>query len=1177
MKDDFFAQTQALFAAADFKGALEILDKQAVQEQRDGTLALFRGIALQQLGDEVAARQAYDLSINLGIKNATMAWKNLALHYVAQGKFGEAIGYLQSYREWLPEEQEALQLLGTALIEERKYTEAERVIGEWLECNPEDAEITSLMQYLQQNTKRLLESLLLLGKARQGASKPTRMALVKVLSALLTLGWYEFAAKVVSQYTDDELEGDPFVSWLLASLAFGRGDFENVLPRLHALLQSDQLLDAGRYNAAMLVLALGDLDLGWKLYHLRSRNDKLLWDQNVPKWCGEDLTGKTVLIFSEQGAGDVIQFLRFIPLLDKREVRAAFIAYDDVVGLLKAAPDAELRSDISFDEITFDYQLQLMDLALVCGVRRVADIPADAPYLFAEESKVDFWRQRFSDLPGLKVGVVWAGNPQYGNDHWRSTSLFDFAPLSVLPGVTLISLQKGEAGLESAPEGLAVYRVGDELQDFGDTAAAISALDLVLTVDTSVAHLAGALGKEVWIVLPRRGKDWRWFLASDSSPWYPSARLFTQEKAGDWEGLMRNLVRPALAERILASQSSSGGGWRELVLQGVAKGNGGQELHLDGRAISSLIDSSDLPQALVVARGLALLDKSKGLLDELRNSGGHPEAIAWAEYLIRSGEDPGLGAESLRRLYVEGVELPPAAFILLLKVEIEGGHQEVASVLLREGEKRFPDHRALLFQAGVLALKMGGRTRAVQYFSRAIESSPRFVDAYIQLYETLRSTGAVRAAVAYLERAILLAPERSDLMRYMARELSGANCGWLAGLLLEHICEFDPSDLNFLARVNHIALTGRLEEAQALMASPAAPAVEHGTPLNVRIARAYVLRSLRKWEAFREASVDLIQRDSPVKSHAFGLGWELLAQGEMKEGWKYYALGLDDDKKTSMLLWDGVEYPEASLLVYQDQGQGDMLQFCTLVRRLPRSMQITMAVPGSAKKFLGAQGFPCRIIGNDELDWQEGGFDYYIRQMKLPFLLGVDLNAPAQDYPYLRANPGLLPAWKASTRRDECLKVGIVWAGNPAYGNDTFRSTWLRDWLPLLDVHGISLYNLQKDSASNQAKGLPQFAFKNIVAECDVWETTAAAVSMLDLVISVDSGVMHLAAGLGVETWGLLPFRGTDFRWQKDRVDCPWYPSLTLFRQQQDEEWEHVMVRVAERLVATKPGLSWNR
>lgn len=1182
MKDDLFAQTQTFFRAGDFKAALALLDQQEPIETQDGTLALFRGIALQQEGNEAAARAAYDKAINLGIKNATMAWKNLALLYADQGRFADTIGYLQSYREWFPEEQEALQLLGTALIEEKKYTEAEKVILDWLERYPDDAEITGLMQYLQQNTKRLVESLLLLGKARLGTERPSEPALVKILSALLTFGWIDFAGEIVANYDEAELAGDPVLTWLLAALAFGQGDLQGTVSRLQALLQSDRLLYAGRYNAAMLVLALGNLELGWQLYHLRSRNDKLIWDEKIPKWDGEDLAGKTILVFSEQGAGDVIQFVRFIRLLEQRQIRAVFVAFEDIVGLLQAAPDAELRDDIRVEDIVFDYQLQLMDLALVCGVRQPADIPAEVPYLCAEEAKVCYWRERFAALQGIKVGLVWAGNPNYGNDHCRSASLFDFAPLAALPGVSWVALQKGEAASEDAPEGLAVLRIGDELRDFGDTAAAIAALDMVLTVDTSVAHLAGALNKEVWIILPRRGKDWRWFLAPDTSPWYPSARLFTQGRAGDWESLIRTAVRPALASRVLLSASGavegcSASDWAMAISRALVGCNERDKLEFDGRAVSSAVDDGDLPLALAVARALALIDHSGDFLEELRRRGGQSAEMAWAEYQIRSEMDPVAGAESLRDLRTRGVALSPAALILLLKVEIDAGRYEAARDLLQEGEQRFPDHRALQFQAGVLAFKTGNRGRAARHFTRATEVSPRFVDAYVQLYETHRSAGAVKAALGYLERAILLAPERTDLMRYTARELRGANCEWLASLLLDYLCKVDPSDLNLLTRADHFAQIGRVDEARRLMAGPMGRAVEEGAPFNVRIARAFLLRSLQDWEGYREATVDLLRRDPSAKTHAFGLGWELLAQGRMKEGWEFYALGLEDDKKTTMPLWDGVECPGASLLVYQDQGQGDMLQFCTLVRRLPGSMRVTMAVPASAKKFLAAQGFPCRIVGSDEVDWQEGGYDFYVRQMKLPFLLGADLNAPAQDFPYLKANQGLLPVWKARILRDPGLKIGIVWAGNPSYGNDTFRSTILKDWLPLLGVAGISLYNLQKDAASNQAKALPQFAFNNIVADCDAWEKTAAAVSMLDLVISVDSGVMHLAAGLGVETWGLLPFRGTDFRWQKDRTNCPWYPTLTLFRQQKGEEWAQVLQRVAERLVATKEGLSWQQ
>jgi hypothetical protein len=178
-------------------------------------------------------------------------------------------------------------------------------------------------------------------------------------------------------------------------------------------------------------------------------------------------------------------------------------------------------------------------------------IPADVPYLFANDDMVLKWRQRISSQETkLKVGIVWAGKPEHNNDHNRSCGLEFFAPLVYIPGVQLFSLQKGKAvaQLKHLPEGSAIENLGEDFIDFADTAGAINNLDLIISVDTAVAHLAGALGKPTWVILPFV-PDWRWLLNRHSSPWYPNMRLFRQSKIGDWHSVFHR-VKESLKQLI---------------------------------------------------------------------------------------------------------------------------------------------------------------------------------------------------------------------------------------------------------------------------------------------------------------------------------------------------------------------------------------------------------------------------------------------------------------------------------------------------------------------------------------------------------------------------------------------------------------------------------------------------
>ena len=210
-----------------------------------------------------------------------------------------------------------------------------------------------------------------------------------------------------------------------------------------------------------------------------------------------------------------------------------------------------MRSVIRFRP--FDLHCPLMSLPRVFGTR-LDTIPAQTPYLSAAPERVAAWRERLADLPGRRVGLVWAGNPRPHQpeanavDRRRSTSLDRFAPLGEVPGISFVSLQKGAAAIQARtpPAGMVVHDWTEELTDFAETAALIEALDLVISVDTSVAHLVGALGKELWL-LNRFDTCWRWLLGRTDSPWYPTLRQFRQKRPGDWDGVVRDLTNALAA------------------------------------------------------------------------------------------------------------------------------------------------------------------------------------------------------------------------------------------------------------------------------------------------------------------------------------------------------------------------------------------------------------------------------------------------------------------------------------------------------------------------------------------------------------------------------------------------------------------------------------------------------
>src|SRR2546426_965235 len=252
-----------------------------------------------------------------------------------------------------------------------------------------------------------------------------------------------------------------------------------------------------------------------------------------PFWEGSELNGGTILLYAEQGFGTTIQFIRYAPLVARRGGRVIVACQPELIRLLASlAGTAHVVSERE-PLPDFDLHAPLLSLPRISGTT-LETIPSQCPYLSPPESS----SVKVEATPNvkLKVGIVSAGLPIHRNDRNRSCPLSYFLELADLPGVAVYSLQKQPraAGLGEVTPGMAVNNLSDQIGDWADTAAAICQLDLVLTVDTGVAHLAGALGRPVWVLLPHVGVDWRWMDGREDSPWYPSMKLFRQKVPGDW-------------------------------------------------------------------------------------------------------------------------------------------------------------------------------------------------------------------------------------------------------------------------------------------------------------------------------------------------------------------------------------------------------------------------------------------------------------------------------------------------------------------------------------------------------------------------------------------------------------------------------------------------------------------
>ncbi|HVJ51938.1 MAG TPA: tetratricopeptide repeat protein [Aliidongia sp.] len=448
------------------------------------------------------------------MKMATKADYQVALALRLERRPDAALPHILAVRRAEPENIDGMLLHGQLLVELYRFEEAVAIYRAALALAPDRYQVVTHLGVALFELDQFDEALALLRQAFAMAPQNARV--------IANLGHFlDFAGSV-----------DLAISAYEAALSVVPNDREILV------------------NYGMALLRAGRLAEGWALFETRLRIPDPIETSGVPHLppltATPDLSGRRILLFHEQGFGDTLQMLRYIPLLAAHGAEIV-LRMPPALKRLAARVGGTLADDTGVTG--YDFYCPMMSLPMVFGTV-LETIPAEIPYLNAPEAEGETWRRRLAALPGPRIGLVWAGSPRGGLDRRRSMRFDRLAPLFALPA-SFVSLQLGEAGRGWAPPpGTAALDPTGELVDFADTAALVSALDLVITVDTSVAHLAGALGKPVW-VLSRFSSCWRWLMGRADSPWYPTMRIFRQRLPGDWAGLIAE-VEEALRERLAA-------------------------------------------------------------------------------------------------------------------------------------------------------------------------------------------------------------------------------------------------------------------------------------------------------------------------------------------------------------------------------------------------------------------------------------------------------------------------------------------------------------------------------------------------------------------------------------------------------------------------------------------------
>jgi tetratricopeptide (TPR) repeat protein len=332
----------------------------------------------------------------------------------------------------------------------------------------------------------------------------------------------------------------------LANALKEKGHFEEAIAAYRHAIALNPNSPETHYNLSFAMLARGDFQPGWEEYEWRWKCKNFPSPrQNFaqPNWDGNPLDGRTILLHTEQGLGDAIQFIRYVPLVAQRGRRIIIQCQEELHRLFQTM--AEKVQVVAHGQPlpAFDFHSPLLSLPRIFETT-LSNVPQIVPYLKADADDAKTWQRRIGDDSQIiNVGLAWAGSSAHKNDRNRSIKLASLSPLVQTPGVRFFSLQKGDAAAESKtpPTDMELIDWTNELNDFADTAALIANLDLVIAVDTAVAHLAGAMGKPIWTLLPFV-PDWRWLLHREDSPWYPSMRLFRQPSLGDWNSVVTRVA-----------------------------------------------------------------------------------------------------------------------------------------------------------------------------------------------------------------------------------------------------------------------------------------------------------------------------------------------------------------------------------------------------------------------------------------------------------------------------------------------------------------------------------------------------------------------------------------------------------------------------------------------------------
>jgi tetratricopeptide (TPR) repeat protein len=538
-----FRRGNALHELKRYEEALASYDR-AVELRPGFAFAYFnRGETLQQLNRHADAVVSYERALALR-PGFAKAYSNRGNALLKLNRYEEALASYERALSLRPNLAEALSNRGNALLDLKRYEEALASYDRAIEVEPGFAEAYYNRGNVLQDLRRFAEA-----AASYERAVEIRPDLAEAHSnrgnALQKLNRFDEA---LASY-DRALAANPNFGQALLNRGVGLQELrrfdEAIATYARALALQPDYAEV-HFNEAICRLMIGDFAGGWPKYEWgwQAKQRGPIRKIAQPLWLGhDDLAGKTIFIHAEQGFGDTLQFCRYIPMVAARGAKIIFEVQDALVSLMRClANETTQVVPVGPAPSAIDFHCPLLSLPLAFHTD-MDSIPMAAPYLSAPPEAVEHWQARLAPNRRPRIGLAWSGRPTHTNDFNRSIGFRSLSPL-LDAEATFVSVQKfvRDADMPALKERTDVLHFGDALADFADTAALIANLDLLIAVDTSVVHLAGALAKPVWMLLPYT-PDWRWLLDRDDSPWYPTIRLFRQDKSRSWDPVIARVRR----------------------------------------------------------------------------------------------------------------------------------------------------------------------------------------------------------------------------------------------------------------------------------------------------------------------------------------------------------------------------------------------------------------------------------------------------------------------------------------------------------------------------------------------------------------------------------------------------------------------------------------------------------